>query len=201
MARCRWFRSKHAGAIGVLWWALAGCTTPSNAGANNQTGSDARPDRTSGGSGGGGDAQGDGGSSCSVTPSGCFCIAGTDLGGLTSCDSASVVKDGAERGFCCADTGTDSPLCRCDAYVCKNNPTAQDCECGTAFSVAMDVPTGTTATDCPAPTASQKCCFSAETATCICSTLDCESAVAVPDCSVTRVAACPSGQQSVTACK
>src|SRR5207253_6254411 len=132
-------------------WALvlagAACMTSSRAGGGGVGGSrDSGTPQPGTGGGAGGAAGGD--RTCSMTPSGCFCLQGTDPG-LAGCNTTSVVKNSGERGACCDD---GSGFCKCDAYSCKSNPTTKICVCGTSVTVGLEVMSGSQVAECPAPT-------------------------------------------------
>ena len=69
-----------------------------------------------------------------------------------------------ERGVCCVAQS----LCTCTPYTCRSDPSSSFCQCGSVVALA-GVTLGTAVAECPAPTAAQKCCFSQDNASCICS--------------------------------
>ena len=149
---------------------------------------------------GGGAANGGSGGqtiSCSASGGGCLCLVGDPQPGhITTCSPVSVARSETERGVCCV---TQS-LCTCTPYTCRSDPASSFCQCGSVASLAA-VTLGTAVAECPAPTAQQKCCFSQDNASCICSGLACAAEeTQVPNCSATAAGACPAGED-IAACR
>jgi hypothetical protein len=161
-----------------------------------------RPD---GGSGSVGGAQGGGASgggsgasiSCNESSGGCLCLVGdAQPGAVATCSPASVVQNATEQGVCCLAQA----LCACTRFTCRSDPASSFCQCGALLSLA-GVTLGTSVAECPAKTSEQKCCFSRDNATCICSRLACSAEEAeVPNCSAAAAGACESGQE-IEACR
>jgi hypothetical protein len=154
-----------------------------------------------GGIGGSDGDGGDGGSSatisCNPTGTGCLCIVNdAQPGQLTACGPTSVPLNEAERGVCCV---TQS-ICACIRYTCRSDPASAFCQCGSVANLAT-VTLGSPVAECPTPTATQKCCFSPDNATCICSGLGCgPEEMQVESCSATAAGACAPGED-IAACR
>jgi hypothetical protein len=135
---------------------------------------------------------------CSQTPSGCLCASRDEQpGDLSTCSGSSVAVHGGEQGVCCGN----ADLCTCDAYACKSDAALAFCQCGPtgAFGAALQ---GAASASCPAPDTGQKCCQSADTHVCICSTADCEmGTTVVPNCTVAVAGVCDGQRQSASSCK
>jgi hypothetical protein len=150
---------------------------------------------STGGTGGEAGAAGGGSNgstiSCNPTGNGCLCIVDdSQPGQLDGCSPASVAQGATEKGVCC----TAESLCSCIRYTCRSDPSSSFCQCGSVATLAS-VTLGSPAAECPAPTAAQKCCFSQDNASCICSLLACTAEeVAVPGCSATVAGACNAGE-------
>jgi hypothetical protein len=160
--------------------------------------------RTDSGSlgGDGDDGGGDGGSSgatiaCNPTGTGCLCIAGdSQPGQLAACSPASVAQNAMEHGVCCVAVS----LCACIRYTCRSDTATSFCQCGSVLDLAS-LTIGTQVAECPPPMAGEKCCFSQDNATCICSRLACAAEEAeVPNCSAAAAGACRSGEE-IAACR
>jgi hypothetical protein len=157
----------------------------------------------SGPSGGGADGGGGSGAStgasisCNATGTGCLCIANDGQPSqLGECSPTSVATTDTERGVCCVTQA----LCTCIRYTCRSNPASSYCQCG-PVSTLESVTVGSPAAECPAPVTGQKCCFSQDNASCICSRLACAAEEAeVPNCSAATAGACPSGED-IAACR
>jgi len=154
--------------------------------------------------GGIGGADGEGGSggssstiSCNTTGTGCLCIVDdAQPGQITDCSPASVPRSEAERGVCCV---TQS-ICACIRYTCRSDPGSSFCQCGSVANLAT-VTLGSAVAECPPPTGTQKCCFSPDNSTCICSGLDCAAEeTPVASCSATAAGACAPGEE-IAACR
>jgi hypothetical protein len=154
-----------------------------------------------GGSGGAGSPGGGGSSgsaiSCNPMQTGCLCIVGdSQPGQIDTCSPTSVAQNATERGACC----TAQSLCACIRYTCRSHPESSFCQCGSVDSLAS-VTVGAAVAECPAPTGGQKCCFSQDNATCICSGLGCDGEeTEVPSCSAAAAGKCRSGEE-ITACR
>ena len=150
-----------------------------------------------GGVGGAGGGSGGSTISCNPTGSGCLCIVDdSQPGQLAACSPASVGQSALEQGVCCVAVS----LCACIRYTCRSDPATSYCQCGSVLDLAS-VTIGAQAAECPPPTAAQKCCFSRDNATCICSRLACAAEETdVPNCSATAAGACPGGQE-ISACR
>jgi hypothetical protein len=152
-----------------------------------------------GSSGTGGSNGGAGGPaiSCNPTGTGCLCILDdAQPGQLTTCSPSSVAQNDMEKGVCCVAQS----LCTCTRYTCRSDPASSYCQCG-SVAILATVTLGTAVADCPAPTAGQKCCFSQDNASCICSRLACAAEeTEVADCSATAAGACTSGE-AIAACR
>jgi hypothetical protein len=146
-----------------------------------------------GASGAGGTGGGPGGSTlaCNPTGVGCLClIDDAQLGQLTACSPSSVAQNEMERGTCCVAQA----LCSCIRYSCRSDPASAYCQCGTVATLA-GMTLGSPVAECPAPVTGQKCCFSQDNATCICSRLACpEEETEVANCSAAAAGACASGE-------
>src|SRR5262249_40631550 len=117
-------------------------------------------------------------------------------GQLTACSPASVVQGATEQGVCC----TAESLCWCIRYTCRSDPSSSYCQCGSVATLAT-VTLGSPVAACPAPAAGQKCCFSQDNASCICSRLACAAEeTEVPGCSATAAGACNPGE-AIGACR
>jgi hypothetical protein len=168
---------------------------------DDRGGAGSRPDDSGalGGDEGGGGAGGASGQtiSCSASGDGCLCLIGDPQPGqITACDPVSVARGEAERGVCCV---TQS-LCTCVPYTCRSDPASSFCQCGSVPTLAT-VTLGTAVAECPAPTAQQKCCFSQDNASCICSGLACAvEETQVSNCSATAAGACLAGED-IAACR
>src|SRR5262245_28823400 len=129
--------------------------------------------------------------SCNPTGTGCLCIADdTQPGQLDACSPTSVVQGATEQAICC----TAQSLCSCIRYTCRSDPSSSFCQCGSVATLAT-VTLGSAVAECPAPTAQQKCCFSPDNGTCICSGLACAAEeTAVPNCSAAAAGACNEGE-------
>jgi hypothetical protein len=151
---------------------------------------------------GGGGAGGGGGSgaatiSCNPTGTGCLCIVGdSQPGQAATCSPTSVPQNEMERGVCCVAQS----LCSCIRYTCRSDPASSFCQCASVATLAA-VTLGSPVAECPAKTGTQKCCFSQDNATCICSGLACAAEeTEVPSCSATAAGACRSGEE-INACR
>ena len=135
--------------------------------------------------------------SCSSTGTGCLCIANdAQPGQLTDCSPTSVVENDMEKGVCCVAQA----LCSCVRYTCRADPASSYCQCGPVSTLAT-VTVGSPVVECPAPAAGQKCCFSQDNASCICSRLACAAEeTEVPACSAAAAGACPAGED-IPACR
>lgn len=161
------------------------------------------PDGGEGGSTGGGtggSGNGGPGPTISCSPSGgggCLCLVGDpQAGSIADCSPVSVAQAETERGVCCLAES----LCTCTRYTCRADPASSFCQCGSVLTLA-GVTLGTFVAECPAPTAQQKCCFSQDNATCICSGLACAAEeTQVPNCSATAAGACRAGED-IAACR
>jgi hypothetical protein len=151
------------------------------------------------GSGGTGGFGGTSGStiSCNPTGTGCLCIVDdSQPGQLTACSPASVVQGTTEQAVCC----TAQSLCSCIRYTCRSDPASSYCQCG-SVAILATVTLGSPAAECPAPTAQQKCCFSQDNASCICSLLACAAEeTEVAGCSAAAAGACSAGA-AIAACR
>jgi hypothetical protein len=156
-----------------------------------------------GGDGALGGAQGGGGAgsgssiSCNQSGGGCLCLAGdAQPGAVATCSAASVVQSAMEQGVCCVAQA----LCACTRYTCRSDAASSFCQCGSVLSLAS-VTLGTSVAECPAKMSEQRCCFSRDNATCICSRLACSAEeTEVSSCSAAAAGACDSGQQ-IEACR
>jgi len=152
-----------------------------------------------GGAQGSGAAGGGNGSaiSCNQSGGGCLCLVGdAQPGAIASCSPTSVAQSATEQGVCCVAQA----LCACTRYTCRSDPASSFCQCGSVLSLAS-VTLGTSVTACPAKTGEQKCCFSRDNATCICSRLACSAEeTEVPSCSAAAAGACEAGQD-IGACR
>jgi hypothetical protein len=146
----------------------------------------------SGGSGGSGATI-----SCNATGTGCLCIVNDPQPGqIDACTPTSVARDETEQGVCCV---TQS-ICTCIRYACRSDPGSSFCQCGSVANLAT-VTVGVPVAACPAPTAAQKCCFSPDNSTCICSGLACgPEETPVANCSATAAGACAPGEE-IAACR
>jgi hypothetical protein len=165
---------------------------------NRETGAGSRPPDGSGtGAASGSGAASGAAISCNPSGGGCLCIAGdAQPGQLTTCSPASVVETDAERGVCCVAQA----LCTCTRYTCRSDPASTFCQCGSTLALA-GVTLGAPAAECPPPASGQKCCFSQDNASCICSRLACAAEESeVPNCSAVAAGACPGGED-ITACR
>ena len=144
-----------------------------------------------GGSGGGATI------SCNPTGNGCLCIVDdSQPGTLTTCSPTSVAQSEMEKGVCCVAQS----LCSCIRYTCRSDPGSSFCQCGSASNLAT-VTLGSPVAECPTPAATQKCCFSPDNQTCICSGLACAAEeMQVANCSATAAGACSSGED-IAACR
>jgi hypothetical protein len=128
----------------------------------------------------------------------CDCSDGTPgASDPSQCSVASVVTSQVEQGVCCEDAFG----CECIGYTCSGN--ASTCVCSNIGDMMLPAD-GTAARECPAPTATQKCCLQRYTHRCICSSSSqCteSGAVEVSSCRVVDVATCPSDATSLTNCK
>jgi hypothetical protein len=151
---------------------------------------------------GGEGGSGNGGSSgqtisCTASDTGCLCLVGDPTpSSITTCSPTSVAQNPMQRGVCCVAQS----LCTCTPYTCRSDPASSFCQCGSVSSLAT-VMLGAPVLDCPAPTSGQKCCFSQDNATCICSGLACSAEeTEVPNCSAAAAGACRSGDE-ITVCR
>lgn len=149
-----------------------------------------------GGAGGGG-AGASGSISCNPTGTGCLCIINdSQAGQLTECSPTSVPANENEGGVCCVTQA----ICVCTRYTCRSDPGSSFCQCGSVANLAT-VTLGSPVAECPAPTGTQKCCFSPDNSTCICSGLACAAEeMQVASCSATAAGACAPGEE-ITACR
>jgi hypothetical protein len=140
--------------------------------------------------GGGGGASGS--ISCNTTAGGCLCfVDDAQPGDVNTCSPTSVVANEMERGVCCLTLS----LCTCTRYSCRSDPGSSFCQCGSVTTLA-GVTLGSPVAECPAPTADQKCCFSQDNDTCVCSRLACAAEeTAVSSCSATAAGACNSDEE------
>ena len=186
------------GMVANGWLAFALFVAASFAACEDRGGAGSRPP-DSGALDGVGGAGGSSGQaiSCTASGGGCLCLVGDPQPGqLTTCSPVSVAPSETERGVCCV---TQS-LCTCTPYTCRADPASSFCQCGAAATLAT-VTLGTAVAECPAPTAQQKCCFSQDNASCICSGLACAAEeTQVPNCSATAAGACPAGED-IAACR
>ena len=169
-----------------------------NGGAGSRPPDGAATGGDQGGSGTGGSGSVGPTISCSASGGGgCLCLVGDPQpGSLTACSPASVAQAETERGVCCLAES----LCTCTRYTCRADPASSFCQCGSVLALA-GVTLGTLVAECPAPTAQQKCCFSQDNATCICSGLACAAEeTQVPNCSATAAGACRAGED-IAACR
>jgi hypothetical protein len=158
-------------------------------------------DNVPGGTTGSGSIGGGGGAnatiSCNATGTGCLCIVNDPQPGqLDACTPTSVVQSEAERGVCCV---TQS-ICSCIRYTCRSDPASSFCQCGSVANLST-VTLGVPAAECPPPTATQKCCFSPDNASCICSGLACGAEeMPVANCAASTAGACAPGEE-IMACR
>lgn len=192
-------------------------------GSGGQGGSStAQPDAgPAGGTGGGGDTGGSGGStgtggssatggaggagdgvSCKPLTNGCTCAeVPPDPDAVKTCTATSVAdKQPGSKGTCCKGGFS----CKCEAFACVQDSTSNFCSCGRASSTTS-VLKGPIVPDCSGAVARNplkvKCCKSPDR--CTCRESDCLAGIdeEVPNCSVSDVARCDSGQTVVPACK
>jgi hypothetical protein len=155
-------------------------------------------DAGSGGAGGGASGGSSGSTiSCNPTAGGCLCIANdTQPSTIDRCSPTSVAQNDMERGVCC----TAQSLCTCIRYICRSDPGSSFCQCGSVPSLAS-VTLGSPVAECPTPIGTQKCCFSQDNASCICSGLACGAGeTEVTNCSAAAAGACSSGEE-IAACR
>ena len=135
---------------------------------------------------------------CSQTPSGCLCAAReAQPDDVVACSTSSVATHSGEQGSCCGS----ADLCTCDSFACKSDSTLGFCQCGPAADIPAALE-GAAAAGCPTPGAGQKCCLTAESRSCVCSTSDCDSgAMTVANCTVALVSTCGPDQTSPASCK
>jgi hypothetical protein len=155
-------------------------------------------DNVAGGAPGGGGAGASGATiSCNATGSGCLCIADdAQPGTLAACSPVSVTTSEAERGVCCVAES----LCTCTRYTCRSDPASSYCQCG-SVAILATVTLGDQTAECPPPAAGQKCCFSPDNASCICSRLGCAAEeTEVSACAAVTAGACATGED-IAACR
>jgi hypothetical protein len=169
----------------------AGGETGGSAGAGGNAGN-------AGASGNGataGSAGNNGPRTCTRFPAGCSCVDGDPAADESPCTTMTVATMPGDVGVCCART-----MCQCAPFICRNDASQGYCSCGVSTTIT-GVVQGDVVTTCPLPTAPQKCCYSHQFQSCVCSLLDCTTGwQTVPSCSITDVAVCLDGATSVAVC-
>jgi hypothetical protein len=134
---------------------------------------------------------------CQQLLDGCSCTqAQPQVNNVATCDTNSVVTGADEQGLCCQGT----VFCTCKAYVCKSDPSSQDCMCANVISFGLEYDSYTPVPTCPV-VAGQHCCRDYTAPSCTCSSQAClASEGEVDSCAPATVAKCDTGT-STPRCK
>lgn len=147
----------------------------------------------------GADSSGEASASIACNPSatGCLCLVDDGQAGqIDACSPTSVAENETERGVCCVSQS----LCVCIRYTCRSDPGSSFCQCGSVLNLSS-LTSGSLVGECPEPSAQQRCCFSQDNGTCICSRLACAGEeIAVANCSAAAAGACRPGEE-IAACR